>query len=190
MSEKRFKVKKVTRDERPNLFSSVDIVGYKYYIVDKIKGFMFFNFDTDSILAHLVCDKLNEQQTEIDDLKEENEQLRQFINKGRRLSVKEIMDNANENVKLKRENEQLKEELKLEQDFASRWQKESEMLAKENEQLHHELQQIKEYLQTKINECKNHKKMKEIIFGVEQAVGYEKALLQFQKGLKRRLNDD
>lgn len=105
----------------------------------------------------------------------------------------------------------LKEELKLEQDFASRWQKESEVLAKENEQLekgkmealsllgeeidknerlHNELQQIKEYLQIKIDECKNHKKMKEIVFGVEQAVGYEKALLQFQKGLKRRLNDE
>ena len=42
-------------------------------------------------------------------LAEENEQLRQFITKGRRLSVKEIRDNANENVKLKRENEQLRE---------------------------------------------------------------------------------
>ena len=60
----------------------------------------------------------------------------------------------------------------------------------ENKQLHHELQQIKEYLQTKIDECKNHKKMEEIVFGVEQAVGYEKALLQFQKGLKRRLNNE
>ena len=105
----------------------------------------------------------------------------------------------------------LKEELKLEQDFASRWQKESEVLVKENEQLekgkmealsllgeeidknerlHNELQQIKEYLQIKIDECKNPKKMKEIVFGVEQAVGYEKALLQFQKGLRRRLNDE
>lgn len=46
---------------------------------------------------------------------EENEQLRQFINKGRRLSVKELMDNANENELLKKENEQLrkdKEQLK------------------------------------------------------------------------------
>ena len=32
-----------------------------------------------------VVQKLNEQQTEIDDLKEENRQLRQFINKNRRL---------------------------------------------------------------------------------------------------------
>lgn len=36
----------------------------------------------------------------------------------------------------------LKEGLKLEQDFASRWQKESEMLAKENEQLRKKLEQI------------------------------------------------
>lgn len=63
-------------------------------------------------------------------------------------------------------------------------------LSEENEQLHYELQQTKEYLQTKIDECKNYKKMKEIVFGVEQAVGYEKALLQFQKGLKRRLNNE
>ena len=63
-------------------------------------------------------------------------------------------------------------------------------LTKDNEQLRKELQQTKEYLQTKIDECKNHKKMEEIVFGVEQAVGYEKALLQFQKGLKRRLNDE
>ena len=63
-------------------------------------------------------------------------------------------------------------------------------LSEENEQLHYELQQTKEYLQTKIDECKNYKKMKEIVFGVEQAVEYEKALLQFQKGLKRRLNNE
>lgn len=63
-------------------------------------------------------------------------------------------------------------------------------LKEENEQLHYKLQQTGKYLQTKIDECKNHKKMKEIVFGVEQAVGYEKALLQFQKGLKRRLNDE
>lgn len=43
---------------------------------------------------------------------------------------------------LAEENEQLKEELKLEQDFASRWQKESEMLAKENEQLKQKLENI------------------------------------------------
>lgn len=55
-------------------------------------------------------------------LEEENEQLRQFINNGRRLSVKELMENTNENELLKKkirglekENEQLwkdKEQLK------------------------------------------------------------------------------
>lgn len=60
-------------------------------------------------------------------------------------------------------------------------------LKEENEQL---LQQTKEYLQIKIDECKNPKKMEEIVFGVEQKVGYKKALLQVQKGLKRRLNDE
>lgn len=67
---------------------------------------------------------------------------------------------------------------------------ENKELKKENERLLHKLQKTKEYLQIKINECKNPKKMKEIVFGVEQARGYEKALLQFQKGLKRRLNDE
>lgn len=62
-------------------------------------------------------------------------------------------------------------------------------LKEENKQLLYKLQQIEEYLQIKIDECKNHKKMEEIVFGVEQKVGYEKALLGFQKGLKRRLND-
>ena len=64
-----------------------------------------------------VCDYLNEQQNTISRLKKENEQLRQFINKGRRLSVKELMDNINENELLKRkirglekENEELKRE--------------------------------------------------------------------------------
>ena len=67
--------------------------------------------------AQKVCDYLNEQQNTISRLKKENEQLRQFINKGRRLSVKELMDNINENELLKRkirglekENEELKRE--------------------------------------------------------------------------------
>lgn len=68
-------------------------------------------------IAKEVCKKLNEQQNTISRLKKENEQLRQFINKGRRLSVKELMDNINENELLKRkirglekENEELKRE--------------------------------------------------------------------------------
>lgn len=78
--------------------------------------------------------------------------------------------------------EELKEKINEQQSIIS-------ILKKENEQLLYKLQQIEEYLQIKIDECKNHKKMKEIVFGVEQQVGYEKALLGFQKGLKRRLND-
>lgn len=65
-----------------------------------------------------------------------------------------------------------------------------DILKEDNKRLHQKVQQTEEYLQRKIYECKNHKKMKEIVFGVEEAVGYEKALLQFQKGLKRRLNDE
>lgn len=52
------------------------------------------------------------------ELEKENEQLRQFINKGRRLSVKELMNNMNENEllkkkikKLEKDNEKLKERL-------------------------------------------------------------------------------
>lgn len=44
-------------------------------------------------------------------LEKENEQLRQFINKGRRLSVKELMDNMNENELLRKENKELQKEL-------------------------------------------------------------------------------
>ena len=65
-----------------------------------------------------VVKKLNEQQATISQLEEENEQLRQFINKGRRLSVKELMNNMNENEllkkkikKLEKDNEELKDRL-------------------------------------------------------------------------------
>ena len=49
-----------------------------------------------------VVKKLNEQQATINKLEQENRQLRQFINKGRRLSVKELMNNMNENELLKK----------------------------------------------------------------------------------------
>ena len=61
-------------------------------------------------------------------LEEENEQLRQFITKGRRLSVKELMDNVNENESLK---------------------KKIKKLEKENEQL----QKDKERLKERLREC-------------------------------------
>lgn len=54
----------------------------------------------------------------LNSLSKENEQLRQFINNGKRLSVKELMDNINENLVLKKkirglekENDKLKKEL-------------------------------------------------------------------------------
>ena len=73
-----------------------------------------------------VVDLLNEQQSIIhkdeisiktmmsnmENLEKENEQLRQFINKGRRLSVKELMDNANENELLKKKIKELEKENK------------------------------------------------------------------------------
>lgn len=40
-------------------------------------------------------------------LEKENEQLRQFINNGRRLSVKELMNNVNENESLKKKIKEL-----------------------------------------------------------------------------------
>lgn len=46
--------------------------------------------------------KVRESRKAMSKLQKENEQLRQFINKGRRLSVKELMDNANENELLKK----------------------------------------------------------------------------------------
>ena len=73
MSEKRFYVKKVTRDERPELFSSVG-ADYKYFIVERVKrswgeygGNLLFNFDVDYAFAEKVCNLLNEQQELIEE---------------------------------------------------------------------------------------------------------------------------
>ena len=59
-----------------------------------------------------VVKKLNEQQATINKLEQENRQLRQFINKGRRLSVKELIDNTNENKLLKKKIKELEKENK------------------------------------------------------------------------------
>ena len=55
---------------------------------------------------------------EVGRLEEENERMRQFITKGKRLSVKELMENTNENELLKKkirglekENEQLRKQI-------------------------------------------------------------------------------
>lgn len=73
-----------------------------------------------------LCNLLNEQQSIIhkdeisintmmsnmERLEKENEELRQFINKGRRLSVKEFMENTNENELLKKKINELEKENK------------------------------------------------------------------------------
>ena len=59
-----------------------------------------------------VVDLLNKQQATINKLEQENRQLRQFINKGRRLSVKELMANTNENELLKKKIKELEKENK------------------------------------------------------------------------------
>ena len=59
-----------------------------------------------------VVDLLNGQQATINKLEQENRQLRQFINKGRRLSVKELMANTNENELLKKKIKELEKENK------------------------------------------------------------------------------
>ena len=59
-----------------------------------------------------LCNLLNKQQAIINKLEQENRQLRQFINKGRRLSVKELMANTNENELLKKKIKELEKENK------------------------------------------------------------------------------
>lgn len=79
---------------------------------------IFDNENIKTLSVKQTVQKLNEQQDNINKLKEENEQLRQFINKGRRLSIKELMNNMNENEllkkkikKLEKDNEELKDRL-------------------------------------------------------------------------------
>lgn len=87
MSEKRFVVRKITRDERPKLFSSVG-ADYKYFIVDTKrhntgeKWFdleLRFNFGIDSILADKVCELLNSLSEENEVLKKKLESLQKVL---------------------------------------------------------------------------------------------------------------
>lgn len=77
-------------------------------IVNHQEGFSYNMSYEDDVFS--VATKLNEQQATISRLEEENEQLRQFINKGRRLSVKELMNSINENESLKKKIKRLEKE--------------------------------------------------------------------------------
>lgn len=90
-----------------------------WFVIDKGKlDYVQDNVSKEKITVSELEDLLNEQAEKIKEIETENEQLRQFINKGRRLSVKELMNNINENELLKKkikeietENEQLRREL-------------------------------------------------------------------------------
>lgn len=119
MSEHRYGV-----HDCPNgLYYLRDVTDHSVY-VHRNYGKLYSDYKDDielvSTLLNELADKVDERQATIDKLKEENEQLRQFINKGRRLSVKELMDNVNENESLKekikgleKENEKMKKRLSL-----------------------------------------------------------------------------
>ena len=87
-----------------------------YYILKNPRLHLdFIEMLGDALTSEEIVEELNQLNDKVVELTEENEQLRQFINKGRRLSVKELMDNINENELLKKkirglekENEQLK----------------------------------------------------------------------------------
>lgn len=115
MSERRYGV-----HDCPNGYYYLrDVTDHSVY-VHRNYGKLFSEYKEDielvSSLLNELADKVDERQATINKLKEENERLRQFITKGRRLSVKELMKNANENELLKKkirvlkkENEQLKQ---------------------------------------------------------------------------------
>ena len=93
------------------------------------------------------------------DLRIENEQLRQFINKGRRLSVKELIDNTNENELLKKkimglelENENLRKQVESSEttsnatsNYNAHLESKISTLEKENEKLREELSDCEKF---------------------------------------------
>lgn len=109
MSERRYGV-----HDCPNGYYYLrDVTDHSVY-VHRNYGKLFSEYKEDielvSSLLNELADKVDERQTTINKLKEENERLRQFITKGRRLSVKELMENANENELLKKKIRVLKKE--------------------------------------------------------------------------------
>lgn len=90
MTGKRFYVKKITREERPRLFSSIG-ADYKYWIVDKMArgdgtglgdAELRFNFSTEKRKADNVCDLLNQLSDENEQLKQELKIYRKFASCG------------------------------------------------------------------------------------------------------------
>lgn len=118
MSERRYGV-----HDCPNGYYYLrDVTDHSVYI-HRNYGKLFSEYEEDiklvSSMLNELADKVDERQATINKLKEENERLRQFITKGRRLSVKELMENTNENELLKKkirvlkkENENLESKLK------------------------------------------------------------------------------
>ena len=101
MSERRYGV-----HDCPNGYYYLrDVTDHSVYI-HRNYGKLFSEYEEDiklvSSMLNELADKVDERQVTINKLKEENERLRQFITKGRRLSVKELMENTNENELLKK----------------------------------------------------------------------------------------
>ena len=118
MSERRYGV-----HDCPNGYYYLrDVTDHSVYI-HRNYGYLYSPYKEDiklvSSMLNELADKVDARQATINKLKEENERLRQFITKGRRLSVKELMENTNENELLKKkirvlkkENENLESKLK------------------------------------------------------------------------------
>ena len=139
---------------------------------------------------HLLKDKLEisrrnmgKQLERIKELEKENEQLRQFINKGRRLSVKELIDNVNENGLLKKkikelesENEDLREVNKETVKQCERWKNLYELKDAEVTARVDALNKVCEYYTSEVlfkSDVDPNKAVKEVINEILNAPIYE-----------------
>lgn len=133
-----------------------------YYILENPREYLdFIEMLGDALTDEEIVDLLNKQQAAINDLKKEKDSWKnkndcEFIlcqddlgNDEIRYDDDKIFHFLWEVAPLLNEQQaiinKLKEELTLEQSFASRWQRESEMLAKENEQLREELSECEKF---------------------------------------------
>ena len=86
-----------------------DILNEKhYYSLREVVGLL----NEQQSIIHKDEISIKTMMSNMEKLEKENEQLRQFINNGRRLSVKELMNNVNENESLKKKIKELKKENK------------------------------------------------------------------------------